>query len=93
MTKHRYVWEYSQRTGWLYFNPQPGVASKKRTEKHFDSHTFAQRFLSLSSSASALGELLGLLPSTRYGMPNVREISLFSKMLRKTFRNQMCNGE
>lgn len=82
-----------KRTGWLLFNPQPGVPSKKWTEKCFDSHTFAQRFLILSSSASVLGDLLGLPPSTRYSMLNVREISFFSKMLKKSFRNQMCNGE
>lgn len=77
----------------FFFNPQPGVASKKWTEKCFDSCTFAQHFLSLSSSASVLGQLLGLLPSSRYGMLNVREISLFSMMRRKTFRYQMCDGE
>lgn len=78
-------------SGWLLLNLQPGVASRK--QKCFNSHTFAQHFLSLSSLACVLWELLGLLPSTRYGMPNVREISLFSETLRKTFRNQICSCE
>lgn len=46
ITKHCHIWEYSQRSGWLLLNPQTGVASKKWREKYFDSHTFAQCFLS-----------------------------------------------
>lgn len=32
-------------------------------------------------------------PQNRYGILNFRELILFLEMLRKTFRNQVCNGE
>lgn len=72
MAKHCHVWKYSQITACLLLTPQSGVASRKWTDKCFDSRNFVWPFLSLSSSASVLGDLCGLLPGMKYGMLNVR---------------------